>query len=828
METMGDGYLMKCCNQIRKIMIFLMVLLYFNSSLWAENVDPLPINDPSTNPAGQQPLEDPWQNPQYVQQHFESNPAMAFEHNPEQAWIAVQQNPALMGSNQKVLDAAFTQDPARAAKVIDGKADLLATPAVLERFDQEAQQNVGLLNDNVKAKDQWYWQKYGIYDKGALITGYSGSTLTIAPSKELLERLKKELADAQNPETTTANKIPQLRTDIRKLEGKSTTFNPQEFRSAKVLEDGSVQVENINIFGSSAVSQSKNSEGKQTINVEGGVVLQTKKESNYFLKVKQGQLILEAADQTNDRPTRVQYRGDFTFEQKKGEYIIKSNCVQKCDTEQLVLRTVRGQTTGFSGEIKLKEGFRADQFILRGNTELVYGRVTTEGFKEEGSRLKVTSKSEVYYTEEKSMQASSFCQQNLKYSCIVNTPGAIGDPRYREQLLFKNIQHGDVVDFRSNHYYNKVRAENIGEGRVSYSSVREKKQGSYEVVSTLVIDQKAGMKGMGNLEKINAGRIDYFFVKNDKEMLQHISSNEFMADKVPPSSITSTIPGNGQFFNNRESKIVTCSVRDDCEDKMARSFGKVIGSQEGSKRISTTIIVAGDHAELAKDSLDWCKKEGCYIVNSRDAPPITNSERLIVTGHHFGNTDYIWRDAPNVLEGKDHSPIDQFYFSDFPKEKNKGQVQEISFSACNTARAPMVLKKNSIEPDLDLQKKYTPEPVYDGFTILSKQYPQMKTMVGQHGTAPYTEKIDELVSSQQEGVIPNTIGALSACTAEGCQIKGYKARYIKLEVPEEEKNREEGKKQERWFWTADGMTCYDLIDPQRKVNCGPMIIASRT
>ena len=311
-------------------------------------------------------------------------------------------------------------------------------------------------------------------------------------------------------------------------------------------------------------------------------------------------------------------------------------------------------------------------------------------------------------------------------------------------------------------------------------------------------------------------------------MLQHISSNEFMADKVPPSSTASTIPGNGQFFNNRENKIVTCSVQDDCEDKMTRSFGRVIVPQDGSKKVTTTIIVAGDHAELAKDSLDWCRKKGCYIVSSRDAPPFTNSERLIVTGDHFGDTDYIWRDAPNVLEGKDHSPIDMFYFSDFPKEKSKGQVKEVAFSACNTVRAPMSLNTNSIEPSVDAQKKYLPEQVYPGFSILSQQYPEMKTVVGQHGTAPYLEKIEDLVSEKQEGVIPNTAGALSTCNAEGCQIKGYKARYVKLGIQSDVGNNNQGKDKERWFWTADGVVCYDLKDPQRKMNCEPTLVASRS
>ena len=159
-------------------------------------------------------------------------------------------------------------------------------------------------------------------------------------------------------------------------------------------------------------------------------------------------------------------------------------------------------------------------------------------------------------------------------------------------------------------------------------------------------------------------------------------------------------------------------------------------------------------------------------------PLNTDSDNLVITGHHYINTKVIWRDPPKGITRYNrpdggttvvHKPIDPIHFYEFPE----GAVKTITFSACNTAKKPISPKKS---------KNYG----FDAPTkILMDRYSDsLKTIQGWDGTAPYKENLRNIISA--EGNIPDD---KYVYTKDG-KVKGTRSWMIKRGT--------------QWFWTQDG------------------------
>ena len=130
----------------------------------------------------------------------------------------------------------------------------------------------------------------------------------------------------------------------------------------------------------------------------------------------------------------------------------------------------------------------------------------------------------------------------------------------------------------------------------------------------------------GKIGNLAAGRVDVLYNKDDsclincKQVQHHWSSTKYLNKDVQ------------QYFG-RSSSFISCTVGDNCEKKMAHSFGKVIGPR--GKKPSVLIIVGGDSAETPKGLKGMCKKKGCYVVSSNSMPQKTSANSIVITGHHI-------------------------------------------------------------------------------------------------------------------------------------------------------------------------------------------------
>lgn len=769
-----------------------------------------------------------WKDEANFETNFKQDPAAGFKANPEQAWSNINSKPALL-KDPKILAAAFNDNRDKALEVIEKDStnykvnNLLNDDKVLNKFDEEAKKDHEILNKYPKSKKRWFRSKYKIDDKGSSVTSYDGNKITVAAGKGVLSGLQKKLVALRTKEGVDPNErikeIRKLRIQIKEIKGKSTSFDPKSFPGATVLEDGTLKDAGNIYIGTSSLIKAKNDAGQDIILMnDGRVNLDDASKKNVKLDVTNGEVkITVSSPEGKLSDSEVVYKGSFSYENTKEGEKISSTCKKKCPDKQKVIRKYISRSKGvshrnrirFTGSVIQPPNTKVEQFLIAGSSriELYSYEIddkTQLDFKPDGTVLEVKSNVQVLYTEERSRNADRFCSSNAKISCVVNTPGAKKESKYWSRLSFQNVQNNDEIKVTSTHYYDKLDVKNLVDGKITFKSL-QKSGSKYRTVSTIQIDKKNGIKGRGNLAKLNAGRVDYYFEENKQQKLQHLSTTQHMSPKVPPG-VKNQIPGVPEYFGSNK-KITTCSVGINCEEKMVAASGKTIKGKNGG--VSTLIIVAGDHATLAKSARKLCKRTGCYIVNSRDVPPTTSATRVVISGHHYANDDTIWRDAPGTIakQTSDHNPIDVLHFKDIPKERQNGQVKEVGFSACETVRAPMTIKKGTNEPHMT-SKGPDKVKVYDGFYQLGSKYSGLRTVVGQHGNAPYTEPIEKVVGREQKGVIsfvPNS------CAKDGCL--SFKARYLAIESSS-------GKE---WYWTGDGNNCYNLKNPSKIINCQPRV-----
>jgi len=141
------------------------------------------------------------------------------------------------------LDTAFKQSLYTASNMLNKKPSLLDDPNIAKRYDQEAQKDVFILNDNPEIKKKWFAQK-GILDDGTEIDIYDG-------------------------------------TIVRTLGSESTTFNINNHPGARVTKEGELILSDGTEISHGTIT--KQTDG--SIHVDNGDVdLSTTSKSNIFVR----------------------------------------------------------------------------------------------------------------------------------------------------------------------------------------------------------------------------------------------------------------------------------------------------------------------------------------------------------------------------------------------------------------------------------------------------------------------------------------------------------------------------------------------------------------
>ncbi len=656
------------------------------------------------------------------EENFLTDPAGALQSNPARAWQVLESSPEYL-TRPEVLPAAFDADPTRAVGVINKNVVLLDNTDVQNAFENAVVKDINLANNHPAAKGAWLGKKYQIgmqssnTEMHSLVHSPDGIRITLGESK--------------------------------------TTFTPADVPGAIVRENGCLELQGNVFCSTNQMSYARNPESNQP--------LFTNNKNNYYASggiirlqedVHEAYLFIDDSMLVVDKDVGfVDYKGSFRFARtQEGNIITAEGCALVCSEGNAIIRETRLGKTTFTGTILEPSGAKMDEFIIMGSSTLKVG---------EGSILNVKSDSRVYYTGEQERNAHKFC--NSKFSCVVNTPSLSSfSGILKVALEFRNIQHGDEISVASNAYYDRVLVDNIINGEVRYFSLSEK--GNY--VSEIAVNNREGIKVRGELKNTNAGRVDFVRKRDGKRELQHWSSNGNRYEKAV-----------ADYFRGKEEHFVTCTAGVDCEQRFAENFGKVVGPR--GKRPESTIVVAGDFVSVARslEKSRGCQENGCYVLDSRDMPPVTKSRNLIVTGHHFGGDDAIWRDSP-VKDGF-HTPIDRIYLDEFPE----GPVETLTLSACNSA----------LESEITV------------LSMAAQRYPSLKVVQGWDGTAPAHESIEHIVSRTRAE--PQQVPAVYE--SEG-RVKGTRAWYVKQDND--------------WLWTDDGVDCSDgrTIRP-----CRPPLVALR-
>ena len=603
---------------------------------------------------------------------------------------------------------------------------LTTNEKVFSEISSRTQRDPSILNNNGEVKKRWF-DKFGINDEGAKIENFDGTNLKTSGAK-------------------------------------ATNFAVKDFPGAKVLQDGSlVTKEGHAMSGNSKVYVQA---GKTVI--EGGEV---RTETSYSeggqfkvsianMEIKKGKLVVELYDKDREKTKQeVFYEGSFNlikdkdgkFEvsstdsmgfQRKNQFEVTEIVEQRIgrriiekEIKKVVERTatIKGKIIDTDNEYEKKD------FIAVGNTDVKFN---------DGTEINFRSAQKTYYTETN----PDFCFDG--FSCLINKGG---NGKHREILRFEGVAQGDKITVRSPVYHSAIETNNL-QGEAVYAALNERGQ---EKVKT-IIGAGGKIKTEGNLQEINAGRVDLFFVKDGKQLRTHFSSTEFQKEDIKK-----------YFTETRKTdSLVTCEIGK-CEEAFARNFGKIIGPK--GKTPTTTVIVGGDFADTVKSVETHCQLVGCYIISSRDVPSKTSSTNLIVTGHHLPYTDYIWRDPPEAKEG--HIPIDMLKFADFPK----GDITSITFSACNTVTKDFFGFAN--------------KGAYKGVTQLKDNYPGLEVIQGWDGTAPGREILKE--AARPEKINPQATA------------KGNLAQYIFKTSPEPPKFARAG-----MYYTKDGKNYQPLDLPK--------------
>lgn len=605
----------------------------------------------------------------------------------------------------KIKDLSVVNDQNLVAALSNKLSLIDKNSNVLDELNKRTQNSPAILNEHTEIKKEWFGH-YSITDEGAGIENFDGI-------------------------------------NVKTSGPKSTTFALEGVSGAKVLQDGSLVIKNAIISGTTGFSQKKEGDLVAGYEVQGGTVLlnqdAAEKEIIPF-NVKEGEvkiikknmLIIYAGSFSYAPEYNLNFKQIGPFEYQ--DYEIGS-LVQGTFTRQVVntkmmddqLNPITVSSMKVEGAIFQQQEFSSNEMIFVGNTKII---------KTDGTFISVEAE-KTYYTEKLSRSAASFCKR--EYSCVVNTPttsSLLHGAGYRDRLAFINVQDNDKILVKTPVYFNHVEVIDQQNGLVTFQSVDNQGKLNAEVVAEGGHSPK--LTG-GKLENIKTGRFDVMLdieTCQDSDckketVVHHWSSNKFQKDK--------------SYFYKPRDHFVTCAA-EDCEEEFAKAFGVVIAPKDPSKKPSTTVIVGGDNAYTPKSLINYCKTEGCYIVNSRDTPPTTTSSNLIITGHHFKDTDYVWRDPEEVFG--DHQPIDILYFGDrpysspfdsLPKEDPNNPIRKIAFSACNTA---------------------VPEG-YNGFEKLQEKYKNLNSIQGWNGQAIFKEGIKSLPETSEERAKQAT-GSLSS------------------------------------------------------------------
>lgn len=612
---------------------------------------------------------------------------------------------AALGNNPAaVLPKLSDSDLARALKsdlsLIDKSVEI--TKEVILRTGKDAD----LLNNNPEVKEKFF-STFAIVDKGGKIN-------SIGPQEVIEAIARGEITDLGKVKVTTAGLPPE----------KSTTFTLGAVSGAELLADGSLRIKKTVIAGTEDFFIEEDEYGEKTLVMEKG--LATVAGESPKMEVRNGKLRTAIAGEdvysthegtfTLRKTTLTQFPGLEEGYLIQGEF---SSYTEFTDRGRIITGSSPGvQVSGqiFVPEKRSEEVTSTDRFIILSG---VKGTAIT---KRDGTKIVVNTKEGVYYTDRALRTAASFC--NAGFSCIVNAPSSSFSENsgFRDRLAFLNVQNEDKIAVKTPVYYDHVEVLDQKNGEVIFTSY-DKLSGRTN--SKITVHAQGDVRTEGLMELTKSGRFDVMYEKCDKnglecnKILHHWSSNRHQKVQA--------------YFAKPREHFVTCTVGVDCERKFAENFGKII--PPGAAKASTTVIIAGENAYTAQTLYNHCKKYGgCYILNSRDAPPTTDSSHLVVTGHH-GGAGYLYRDKT----GENPMPIDKLYmscetgtspFSCLPKESAKNPVKTITFSACNTiAAAP------EQSPML---------------SALSEAYKGAQSIQGSNGKAPLHEGINAIPTSEGE------------------------------------------------------------------------------
>jgi hypothetical protein len=663
------------------------------------------------------------------------DPVAAFASDPVQAWEAIRSDPSLM-TNPSIANQAFQNNPFDAADLVNNNINLLDSGHILEEFNRAAISSIEILNQNPQAKVKWFQELYFISDKGVKVHSYDGSELTMEGKLEFEDEII--------------------------LKNTLTTFSPKDFPGAILDPSGAVIKGGSVFFGTESLKISLTELDEETIFMQNGdAEISVGEKLN--MDVKGGRVLIK-----NQEDESIAYSGkSFSLVKNEKGVSVKSEepferkYAYAGENDQALRSAI------ITGEILDPKDSLTSEFIIKGDSQIKFKTETTfyrlinnkeveKKSSGDTSILEIESGNEVYYTESKFRTADNFC--NSDFSCIINNPAEASDPTIRHKFEVQELKNNDKIKFKTASRYDKFEIDEPTFGEVSIISLSKEGRFESEIKVTSSPEDGTKLKTKGVLSKTNAGRVDVFYEESDTLKMHHWSSNEFYKYQ-----------GVKNYFTKPRNNFVTCEIGIDCEPKIAKAFGRIYPT--GAKNVQTTIIIAGENVRKAHRFRETCLKQGgCYILNSRDVPPTTDSKNIVLNGHHWGKTNYIWRDAPTASEDR-HVPIDPFYFDEMPE----GPVEAISFKSCNTVNSP------------------NQQDVYEGFNDLKERYPTLNRVQGWEGIAPPTDKKGPAL---EKSYTNSEIKDLTFEKPDWYGRPGRRAWYIKV--------------RDEWKYTNDGVNCVPI------------------
>jgi hypothetical protein len=735
--------------------------------------------------------------------NFMNDPAGGFANNPDLAWQTLSLDPSMM-QDLDTISAAFDNDPMKAAEIINGDPDLLdivyqddegvESYEARERFKESALNSEIDLNEYPEAKVGFmqseyqitmdsadvgisgYEAVYQLNQDGEPVLGIDGEPIIVG--EKITTTMSKNVKDENNVLIYDEDGNPVFE-DVP-----AGTYTISDFSGARINARGKLILGDDGICIRCTIHESSDfslqrdqdgnlildASGEPQLNLIGGTMF-VGNEFDTSISVEDG--LLEGLGDVN-------LEGDFTLEHTTDGMVLDGENVKvsyHVDLDEGEEYHYGAEVIVPDGEFVINKGVCVlppegeGAFIFLGDASI--GKVEPY----DSSILEIdaiSDDSKVYYVPLGSRDAPKYCQD--EYTCIVDMPGYGGDKP--DRMIMRNIQDVESIELTTSDYYSSVQVEGVNEGEVSFTSVNPN---TGEVESVITVDETNQPSFSGDLADTNAGRFDVITDSGDdcedtdcSSTIYHWSSNQNM--KSAKGDYTST----GEYFTDDREAFVTCQVGNGCEQTFAENFGKVV--LEGDQEPQTTVVVAGDNAETARNMESWCRSNGgCYIVSSRDVPLTTQSTNLIVTGHHWEHDTYIWRD-PEVTENGYHNPIDVIHIEE-PTEGTgilfdhlpTGQIENVAFSACNSVRhiTPQESEYEDIEPEWNVA------PI---FYALENQYEDLQSVTGYHVKAPL---VDHRVNSPEPRLRSDMARIVRNEETDNFQITFDDVNYDDVMMPEE-------------------------------------------